>query len=73
MTNNFLEIFRENPIKIKWTIIPKITAKARSLEITHVRTNTVSDGTVIITAITVPFNKISYFVSFRGFLSSDNN
>ena len=73
MISNFLEIFRENPIKIKWIITPKITAKTRLLEIIHVRINTVSDGTVIITAITVPFNKISYFVSFGGFLSSDND
>lgn len=48
--------------------------KVKSSRIIQVRKNADSDGTVTIVAITVPFNKISFFVSFRGFLSSfDNN
>ncbi len=74
MTSIFFEIFKEKPMAIKCITAPKMAPKVKSSRIIQVRKNADSDGTVIIVAITVPFNKISFFVSFRGFLSSfDNN
>lgn len=59
LTSIFLEIFKENPIAIKWTKAPNITPKNKSSRRTHIRTKVESDGIVTIRAIIVPFNTIS--------------
>ena len=64
LTNNFLEIFKANPIAIKWTKAPNITPKNKSSRIIHTITNVKSEGIVTINAIIVPFNAISRIDSF---------
>ena len=74
MTSNFFEIFKENPIAIKWIITPIIMAVIKSSKTIQVIRKATSEGTVITIAIMVPFKSTSCFVSFEFFLSvsSDN-
>ena len=59
LTNNFLEIFKENPIAMKWTKAPDITPNNKSSRTTHTRTKVESEGIVTIKAMIVPFNTMS--------------
>lgn len=59
LTNNFLEIFKENPIATKWTKAPHITPNIKSSRTTHTKTKVESEGITTIKAIIVPFNAIS--------------
>ena len=69
LTNNFLEIFKENPIVMKWTKAPNITPNNKSSRTIHTRTKVESEGIVTIKAIIVPFNTISRIESLDGSLS----
>ena len=74
LTSNFFEIFKENPIAIKCIIAPTIIAVIKSSDTIHVIRKVTSEGTVITSAIIVPFRITSCFVSLEFFLSvsSDN-
>ena len=69
----FLEIFKENPIAIKWITAPVIAPNIKLSNKTQTITNATSEGTVIIIEITVPLSIISRFVSFIDFSLSGND
>ena len=71
-TNNFFEIFSENPIAIKWIIAPKIAPTIISSNRIHAKRKAISEGTETIIAIMVPRKIISRLVSFEEF-PSDNS
>jgi hypothetical protein len=52
---------------------PKIIAYIKSVNKIQIVTNVTSEGIVVIMEIIVPLSKISRFVSFMDFSSSDNN
>ena len=56
--NSFFDIFNENPIPIKWIIIPRIRDTILSPVIVQAMKNANSDGTVIIAPIIEPLRKI---------------
>ena len=72
LTNSFLEIFKENPIAMKWTKAPDITPNNKSSRITHTRTKVESEGIATIKAIIVPFKTISRIERLES-LSSVND
>ena len=71
LTNIFFEIFKLNPIAMKWIIPPTITAVIKLSRIIQLIKNAITDGTVTIVAIIVPFNMISLILSL-DFVESDN-
>ena len=66
-----MEIFKLNPIAMKWTTPPTIAALIKLSSIAQVIKNVIIDGTVRIVAIIVPLRKISLTFSL-DFDGSDN-
>ena len=63
LTRIFFEIFKLNPIAIKWIIPPTIAAVIKLSRTVQQIKNAMIDGTVTIVAIIVPFNIISLILS----------
>jgi hypothetical protein len=70
-TNNFFDIFNENPKAIKWITPPMIAACIKLSRRNQDTAKVVIDGTVTITAIIEPFKIISFIVSLLVLLSLD--
>ena len=74
LTNNFLEIFKENPIVMKWTKAPNITPNNKSSRTIHTRTKVESEGIATIKAMIVPFNAMSRIERLEeSLLANDKN
>jgi hypothetical protein len=71
LTKIFFEIFKANPIAIKWTTPPTMAAVIKLSRIIQLTKNAIIDGTVRITAIIVPLNAISRMLSL-DLVVSDN-
>ena len=74
LTNSFLEIFKENPIAMKWTKAPDITPNNKSSRTTHTRTKVEIEGIATIKATIVPFNAMSRIERLgESLLANDKN